>query len=237
MDKTTADKLLNQTRKNYDNFAQTFARTRDYVPNQVESLLAKYIQKNDKVLDIGCGNGRFYPLFTQEDADYYGIDNSKNLIIIAKNNFPEANFVVADALNLPFRENMFDMTVTLAVIHHIPSQTYRQKFFQEAWRILKPGGIFIAMVWNLRPLTMAKIGQWKRLRGFLKSQIKIALGLENLDFGDFFIPWQNKYQRYVHSFTLDELKKLACGTGFKILEAGVMPLGKKESNLYIVTKK
>ena len=237
MEKNIADELLEQTRQNYDSFAESFSRTRDYVWPEFKKLIGGYAKSGDKVLDIGCGNGRLYPLFQEIGADYVGADNSKNLIGIAQNKFSTGKFIVGDALGLPFADGSFDAVVSLAVVHHIPSREYRQKFFQEAARVLKPGGYFIAAAWDLRLATMFGNRQWKRVKGFLKTQVRIALGLEKLDFGDFFIPWQNQYPRYHHAFGLNELKNLAKFAGFEIKQAGIAKVGRREQNLYIIARK
>jgi len=237
MDKKTADRLLAQTRNNYDGFACAFAQTRSYIWPEMAALVEENFKAGDSVLDIGCGNGRFYPFFKDSGGKYCGIDNSQSLIAIARENFPGAEFAVADALSLPFKKNEFDLAVSIAVLHHIPSKDIREVFFKEAWRVLKPGGIFVAAVWDLRLRTMIKTKRWRRLNIFAKTQIKIAAGLEKLDFGDFFIPWQKKYQRYHHAFTLRELRKLAVAAGFEIEKNGAISFSQKESNLYIVAKK
>ena len=237
MDKTAADKLLAQTRENYDSFAESFSQTRNYVWPEMKSLADDFSKRGGRVLDIGCGNGRYYPIFKEKEAEYAGIDSSRKLIAIAKKNFPEANFAVADALKLPFKENEFDLAVSIAVLHHIPSEKNRELFFKEVSRVLKPGGIFIVTVWDLRPFSMIKARRWKRFQNFTKTQINIALGREPLDFGDFFIAWQNRYQRYHHAFSLKELKKTAIAADFKIERNGVSNSGSREANLYIVAKK
>jgi len=237
MDRKIADELLVETRENYDGFAESFSRTRNRIWPEMVSLASGRFNAGDKVLDIGCGNGRYYQFFNERGADYCGVDNSKNLIAASVKKFPEAKFIVADALSLPFADNEFDMAVSVAVLHHISSKEYRKRFFEEAWRVLKPGGCLIVVVWDLRPLSMIKTKQWKRLKSFLKSQINIALGRQNFDAGDFFIPWQNNYQRYVHSFTIGGLKKIVASGDFKIEKSGVAGLGMKEGNLYIIAKK
>lgn len=63
------------------------------------------------------------------------------------------------------------------------------------------------------------------------------LGLQKLDRGDFFISWQNKYQRYHHAFSLPELERAAKSAGFEIEKSGALDSGKKEANLYIIAKK
>jgi len=237
MDKKIADEILAQTRRNYDDFAESFARTREYVPDSIAGLMANIAKKGDKVLDIGCGNGRLFSFFDGRGASYVGIDNSQKLVNIAQENNPGATFMVGDALALPFSAGEFDLAVSSAVLHHIPSKAYRQKFFQEARRILKAGGCFVVLVWDLRLPIMIKQKKWKLLQKFAKTQIKIALGAAKLDFGDVFISWQNQYQRYHRMFSLRELQNLAKSAGFAIEKFGALPQGEKEQNLYIIAKK
>ena len=70
-------------------------------------FLFKDLKEGEKILDLGCGNGRWYKIFKEKKVDYFGLDNSEKLIEIAKENFPEAKFFVGDALNLPFPDNFF----------------------------------------------------------------------------------------------------------------------------------
>lgn len=237
MDKKIADKLLADSRENYDNFAESFSMTRDYIRPEIRKILERYCKAKDKVLDMGCGNGRYYEFFRDKNIGYIGIDNSSGMIRMARKKFPEVDFRVADALNLPFVANEFDNVVSFSVIHHIPSKDCREKFFQEAWRTLKPNGILIVTAWDLRLFSMASSHQWKRLRSFLKSQIKKILFLERGDFGDFFIPWQNKYQRYVRALTLGELRGLVKNNGFRVVESGILKYKSREADLYIIAKK
>ena len=237
MDKQIADELLAQTRENYDSFAVSFSQTRDYVPENIVAFLEEFARRGDRVLDIGCGNGRLFPVFESKKTNYCGVDISSALIEIAGRKHPSANFAVADALSLPFAAGAFDLAVSWAVLHHIPSDGYRHDFFREAFRVLKPEGKFIVAVWDLRPETMIREKQWRGLKSFLKSQVKVALGLQKLDRGDFFISWQKKYRRYHHAFSLPELEKTAKTAGFKIEKSGALASGKREANLYIIAGK
>ncbi|MCU0653130.1 MAG: class I SAM-dependent methyltransferase [Candidatus Pacebacteria bacterium] len=237
MDQKTADRIIEQNRSNYDSFAESFSQTRNYLPEITKAFFAGRVKADDRVLDSGCGNGRFYPFFKEAGAVYAGIDNSEKLIAIAKEKYPEADFTVGDVLKIPFGENEFDMMISMAVLHHIPSKSYREQFFKEAWRVLKPGGFLVVAVWDLRPQALLRAKQWKRLAAFGKTQIRIVAGSEKLDIGDFYIPWQSKYRRYHHVFTVAEIKGLAKGAGFAVEEAGIMKMGERQSNLYIIAKK
>lgn len=235
--KIRADELLLQSKKNYDNIAESFSASRNYPWQGLADLIGGYLKNGQRVLDIGCGNGRYYPFFKERKAIYTGVDNSGKLIEIARKKYPGADFTIGDALSLPFDAGEFDMAVSLSVIHHIPSLEYRKKFVAEAWRVLNHKGTLILSSWDLRLVTMIRFRQWKRLSNFLKTQARIAFGKEKLAFGDFLVPWQNKYRRYAHVFSLREMKMLARQAGFVVEKSGVSRLESLEGNLYIVCHK
>ncbi|MEG4170176.1 MULTISPECIES: methyltransferase domain-containing protein [unclassified Microcoleus] len=59
------------------------------------------------------------------------------------------NFLVADALNMPFPDESFDLVWSLESGEHMPDKI---KFLQECCRVLKPGGTLILATWCHRPL-------------------------------------------------------------------------------------
>ena len=221
MDKEYAKYLLEKTRQDYNLIAEDFSRTRGKMWEELK-FLEEYIIDGEKVLDLGCGNGRLYELFKEKFVDYYGVDNSDKMIEIAKSRYPKIKFQVADALNLPFPENFFDKVISIAVLHHIPSEEFRLQFLNEIKRVLKPEGKIILLVWNL--------SIWKSFFFFLKNW--------KLDFGDSFIPWGNEVLRYVHRFSKNELKKLAEKVGFKVRETKILKRPRsKKSNILLVAEK
>jgi len=238
MDREYAEYLLKKTKEDYNLIAEDFSRTRAFVPEELENWIFQYIFAGEKVLDWGCGNGRFFEIFEHKEVDYFGIDISEKLIDIAKNKYPRAKFQVTSAFNLPFPNNFFDKIFSIAVFHHIPSEEFRLKFLKEAKRILKPEGLLILMVWNLNPFKMLLIGEWERALNFFKFSILKIFGRSNLDLKDFFIPWRNICQRYTHYFTRNELQRLIEKSEFKIKEIGILKSPKtKESNIYLVAEK
>lgn len=237
MKKEYADFLLDKTKENYDSIAGDFSLTRDHVWEEF-SIFNDYIKNEDKILDLGCGNGRLLETLKSKDVFYVGLDNSKNLIEIAKKRWcydeeskKNKRFIVGDALSLPFPDNSFNKIFSIAVLHHIPSKKYREDFLAEAKRALVPGGILILTVWNIWGLK-------RKTLLIVKNSLLKIFGKVKLDFGDVFIPWQNKYLRYVHAFTKKELIKLAEKAGFQILGAGELKRDKsKNTNIFIVLKK
>jgi tocopherol O-methyltransferase len=61
----------------------------------------------------------------------------------------DVNFLVADALNMPFPDDSFDLVWSLESGEHMPDKI---KFLQECYRVLKPGGTLILATWCHRPV-------------------------------------------------------------------------------------
>ena len=96
------------------------------------------------VLDIGSGHGNCALKLAQAGAIVTSIDISPSLIAgclhRAKANNLSVDFKVMNACALLFDDKIFDAIVGFRSIHHLPDL---QKFFLEAYRILKLGGILV----------------------------------------------------------------------------------------------
>ena len=83
----------------------------------------KHVKKDDVILDIGCGAGRFIDVVRMKcDNPIIGIDYS-NSVEIAYNNFildEKICIVQADALKLPFSADTFQGSFSIGVLHHTP---------------------------------------------------------------------------------------------------------------------
>ena len=230
MDKDYAQYLLKKTIGDYNRIAEQFSSSRYSIWPEL-NLFKEYIKEGERVLDSGCGNGRLLELFKDCNVDYIGIDNSEKLLEIARNKHPQQKFQLADSLSLPFPNDYFNKIFSIAVFHHIPSKELRLRFLKEAKRALRPDGLLILTVWNLWPRS-------KALKLIFKFAAFKMLGKSKLDFGDIFVPWQKKTDRYVHCFTKNELKKIAKEAGFKIIKAGTLKRGEiKNCNIYLIVKK
>jgi len=230
MNEKYARYLLKKTTQDYNLIAEQFSSTRYSIWPEF-NLFKQYVENGERILDLGCGNGRLVELFKDKQVEYVGVDGSEKLIEIAKKKYPGRNFQVADALNLPFPNNYFDKIFCIAVLPHIPSQRFRLQVAKEARRVLKPGGIFIVSVWDLwrRPRTLKLIFNFAVLK---------MLGRSELDFRDVFIPWEKRVDRYVHGFTKRELKDLFERAGFRIQKSGIFRRGETRNyNIYLMARK
>lgn len=230
MQEDLARKILTQNIKNYDKIASKFSDTRKYLSPDLRFFLKWY--KNDKkILDLGCGNGRLAKLFPKNN--YTGVDPSKQLINISQKLNPGYKFLVSKPNKLNFSNGSFDIIYCLAVFHHIPSKKIRIEFLKEIKRLLIQNGICVFTVWNIK--YHPKISKL-----ILKNNIKKLFGLSKLDFNDVYFPFKNQknefyIQRYLHAFSLKELKDYFTNCEFEIIDYGISNRGKHQ-NLYIVAR-
>lgn len=97
------------------------------------------------VLDLGCGNGVSTNYLKGKTV--VGVDLSEKEMVRAKKNFPNINYLVADATKLPFKTGSFDLIVAVNLLHHLADKT--DKGLKECYRILKKGGILLTVDPNL----------------------------------------------------------------------------------------
>ena len=234
MDKEYAEYLLNKTKNDYNLISEDFSRTREKVWEEIKFLFDDYLTAGEKVLDLGCGNARFYDFFKEKDIQYFGLDNSEKLIGVAQQKYPQVNFRIGNALNLPFPNNYFDKIYSIAVLHRIPSKELRSQFLNETERTLKSGGKLILIVWKL-PIKKYKR---KNISLLIKYTIFKIIGISKLDFKDILEPWGNKTFKYYHWFSKRELAKIVKKAGLKIERIGVMKnkTGNRQ-NIYLIAEK
>lgn len=230
MDEEYAEYLLKKIREDYNLIAEDFSRTREKPWSEIKFLFDNYLISGERVLDLGCGNGRNFQFFTEKNVDYFGVDSSEKLIEIAKKRNLKAKLKVSDALNLAFPNNYFDKVYSIAVFHQIPSDQFRLKFLKEVKRVLKPDGLFILTVW--------KFQNWKEKLQLLKYTILKLIGRSRLDFKDVLLPWAKKIKRYYHCFSQKELINLVKKAEFKIKEVGIVKNQKgNRQNIYLIAQK
>jgi tocopherol O-methyltransferase len=118
----------------------------------IEELLAwGQPSQTSSIVDVGCGIGGSSLYLAQKyNATVTGITLSPVQAQRAMARAQEADllqqaqFKVADALDMPFADESFDVVWTLESGEHMPDKT---KFLQECHRVLKPGGTLLMATW------------------------------------------------------------------------------------------
>lgn len=102
-----------------------------------------------KVLEIGCGLGTDGAQFAKAGADYTGVDLTDAAVELARRRFElfelPGTFQTADAENLSFADDSFDLVYSHGVLHHTPDTA---KAIREVHRVLRPGGRGIVMFYH-----------------------------------------------------------------------------------------
>ena len=128
---------------NFSRVAPHYEQHADIQYLLAERLLEQIKQKNispEKILDIGCGTGKLTQALLRQYpyAAVMGLDVSRAMVKAAKDKGIEA--VSADAQELPFRDETFNLIVSNAAYQWVGNLAAA---FQEARRILREEGIFI----------------------------------------------------------------------------------------------
>jgi len=135
---------------NIDLYDKFYADVYDYlVYNNLKDdyEIAKIVNKTNpsngsSILDVGCGTGHHTALLSQKGYNVIGIDNSKDMILRARQNYPNYNFEVGNVLNNDiFAPNKFTHILCLYfTIYYIEDKDI---FFKNVYNWLLPGGYFI----------------------------------------------------------------------------------------------
>lgn len=143
--------IIEENKRVYDAIADQFDSTRQYLWGDLKPL-AEYAKDGDTILDLGCGNGRLYQLFTENNivVTYVGQDQSEGLLSLAKKQFPDGQFVVSSMTQIPLSDKSVDVVYSIAAFHHLPDEASREACLQEIARVLRPGGTLVMSNWNLR---------------------------------------------------------------------------------------
>jgi SAM-dependent methyltransferase len=97
-----------------------------------------------KALDLCCGQGNVSEALARCGCDVTGVDFSPAMLTFANARVPNAVFISADAQELPFDNEEFDIVVSNLGVCHVPDQP---RALLEARRVLRRGGRFAMTVW------------------------------------------------------------------------------------------
>ncbi|MAG85889.1 MAG: hypothetical protein CMB97_00525 [Flavobacteriaceae bacterium] len=122
-------------------------------------------KKNAKILDVGCGKGKFTRYLAKLGAEMKGIDATAEFIDMARlKTVNDEQYFVCGADNLLFDDNSFDAVVCVEVLEHIQNTS---KALSEMFRVLKEKGKLIIIdknLYGLHPKWFIPAILWKKVK-------------------------------------------------------------------------
>ncbi|MDO5293514.1 MAG: methyltransferase domain-containing protein [bacterium] len=128
----------------FDQIAKDYDTSFDgkYVRSMYPELVERIRKEKPKtVLDLGCGNGNVLAeLMSDNKIKLFGADLSSQMVEEAMKRVPTGTFCVANAEDLPYEDNSFDVIVCNASFHHYTNPI---RVVEEMKRVLKKNGTLI----------------------------------------------------------------------------------------------
>jgi demethylmenaquinone methyltransferase/2-methoxy-6-polyprenyl-1,4-benzoquinol methylase len=145
----------------------------------------------DLIVDVACGTGDMMDYWRKQAEKgsikvekLLGVDPSEGMVGVGKEKFPEFDFVIAPATEIPLEDAAADM---LSISYGIRNVVERQKGLEEFNRVLKPGGMVVilefmknenpSLLGNIRDFYMNKI--LPKVGGFISKNLEAYEYLPN----------------------------------------------------------
>lgn len=245
MEPAIRDQLLALNQTFYTNVADPFHATRKSLSHG-HLLMLNYLPnaKPLRVLDAGCGNGRFAAALNSlgQPVSYTGVDANFQLLAYASKwtsqlDHIDAKFVQADLAQsnwtsaLAADDTCYELVACLATLQHMPGRTLRQNIVKSFAQLLSPGGRLALTGWQFFTD--------KRLSSRLVDWAEIDLSQDDVEPGDGLLPWkQGVYAvRYVHQIDEQEMETLAQYAGLQIVTTYRADGKDDDLNLYAILEK
>jgi 2-polyprenyl-3-methyl-5-hydroxy-6-metoxy-1,4-benzoquinol methylase len=162
--------------------------------NKVIEEVVNRLDKSDRILDLGCGSGVFIKqLKLRGYCNVFGLDINLQHIIFSSKYTGSKKFVMADAVKIPFRDNMFDCVICAEVVEHLGSP---RAALAEIAGVLKPCGLLFLTTPNSKSLFPLIWSLWKGWKGKI---------------------WRGE-ELHLSSFTPKSLNRLLKNCGFKLVK-------------------
>lgn len=250
MDLDTIRKLDALNARFYKKIATDFNESRSYYWHgwreflpYIELILAE--REKLRILDIGCGNGRFgkflYDYLPAVPMIYDGLDNNEQLLKLAAVKLATTHLdvtlqemnVVKGLMNNSFLSDIsgeYDVIALFGVIHHIPSLKLRKKIMSALAKRLAKHGVAIVTLWRFLDSQQLK----RKIEPFDRLQIDLT----QLEKNDYLLNWKrgSTAYRYCHYADQAEEKELIQASKLQLIDSFESDGKEGRGNKYLVLK-
>lgn len=217
MDKKTINSLYQLNKKFYQTVAEPFDSSRQKAWTGWERALTEIqqrlpLEKPLRILDLGCGNGRWGKFFLEKthhtQTTYVGVDENNALLHAASRTLiPLAPILELHCQDLmTFISTMtkqkaarFDLIVLFGVWHHLPGYQERTQLLAQLAKLLEPNGLLMISCWRFL--------RSPSLKTRLVDPTTLGYQMTQLEKGDCFLDWHlgTTAVRYCHDTAVSEL--------------------------------
>ena len=142
----------------YKKLAQYYDRFVEPVNHTLRKIVLKIQppEKGIQFLEVGCGTGTNLQLFQQSGCHVSGIDLSPAMLDQARSKLGDkADLRLADAAQMPFADESFDIVLAMLTLHEMPGEI-RSNVIKEMLRVLKFTGRIVIVDFHPGPLQIPK---------------------------------------------------------------------------------
>jgi len=214
------------------------------------------VRRNLRVLDLGCGHGRFatllkerWPEWNDAECHCVGVDSSAPLLEIAERSHPTdaCRWIHGDLLEDQTWSTAiestgpYDLIVAFGLLHHLPGRDSRRSLLAHCRERLAEDGLVALSFWQF--------AHEDRFRRKLVSPETVEIAGEELEDGDHLMRWGAQEEtadrglrdraalRYCHHTSPDAARNLVVGAGLEILSEFESDGRSASSNFYILAGK
>ena len=126
-----------------ENFAKIYNKDWAWFSENMANNVLNLNIKRNSILDLGCGTGNFLQILEKHFKICIGIDLSKDMIDIAKQNCKKANLFVGNILDFQFDQKFNLITCNYDMINHLNTLEEYIKVFKNVYKHLEKGGLFL----------------------------------------------------------------------------------------------
>jgi ubiquinone/menaquinone biosynthesis C-methylase UbiE len=149
------------------------------------------LDPGEDVLELGPGPGLTTDVLRERAARLTAVELDPQLASSLQERMKNTNVEVveADATAMPFPDGSFSAVLSFTMLHHVPSVTLQDQLLAEAWRVLRPGGVFagsdtalgallqLAQIGDtMVPVDPAALSHRLKTAGFDEVEVKKGLG-------------------------------------------------------------
>ena len=256
MKRSTIEALNRINQRFYSRQAGDFSATRNSPWKGWERAVSGFVQRYGRrppaaavaarILDAGCGNGRFAEYLDESLATpcrYLGLDSSPEMLAVARRRLRDLRWIEGElsCCDLTSRElgrvmgrRRFDLIAAFGVLHHIPAFDGRLRLLQRLRLGLAAEGLLLLSFWQFaeQPRFQRRFLDWSDHNRIADQPIPVG----DLEAGDHLLRWRDDGYRYCHHATDDEALALVDSVGLTVVDRFRADGRNGELNLYIVAE-